>query len=228
MSQQAHPHSGHRERLRKRFTSAGLNGFQPHEILELLLCYSIPRKDTNELAHRLLERFGSLSAVFDAPAEQIARVDGIGMHSALLIKLIPAVSSEYLADKYSEGTILGESKVAGNFFMPRLISQSVETMVIALLDNKNKLLKYETLATGSVTQVPVLVRSAVEAALHANASRALLAHNHPSGIAIPSDEDIELTHNVYSALSLIDVALLDHIVVGGNDFISLKESGYLH
>ena len=226
MSQSELPHSGHRERLRARFTSSGLNSFQPHEILELLLCYSIPRKDTNELAHRLIQRFGSLSAVFDAPVEQIARVEGLGMHSAILIKLIPAISAEYLTDKYSEGTILGETSVVGGFFIPRLISQTVETMVIALLDSKNKLLKYEILATGTVTQVPVLIRTAVEAALHANASRAILAHNHPSGIALPSQEDVELTYTIHSALGMIDVTLVDHIVVGGNDFVSLKESGY--
>ena len=132
-------HDGHRQRLKDRFLSQGLSGFEPHNILELLLFYSIPRSDTNEIAHRLLNEFKTVSGVFEASVEDLCRIKGVSMHTATLIKLIPEISYVYNIDKTKDIEIVTDTARAGRYFVPRFSGKTYEEVHVMLLDDKNKI-----------------------------------------------------------------------------------------
>ena len=219
-------HEGHRQRLKDRFLKEGLSNFEDHNILEILLFYSVPRADTNEIAHKLLNKFGSLSAVFDASMEELCSVDGIGVHSATLIKLMPEISSAYGIDKTKNIRQLNTIQELGTYFIPKFIGKKDEESYIVLLDNKNKIIKSELVAKGSVDAVQLSIRTIISQAINNNATSVVLAHNHPAGVALPSANDIKMTKRLFEALRLADIKLKDHIIVADDDFVSLRQSGY--
>ena len=219
-------HEGHRQRLKDRFLKEGLSNFEDHNILEILLFYSVPRSDTNEIAHKLLKKFGSLSAVFDASLEELCTVDGIGVHSATLIKLMPEISSAYGIDKTKNIRQLNTIQELGAYFIPKFIGKKDEESYIVLLDNKNKIIKCELVAKGSVDAVQLSIRTIISQAINNNATSVVLAHNHPAGVALPSANDIKMTKRLFEALRLADIKLKDHIIVADDDFVSLRQSGY--
>ncbi|MBQ6896054.1 MAG: DNA repair protein RadC [Oscillospiraceae bacterium] len=218
-------HEGHRQRLKDRFIRNGLSGFEDHNILELLLFFSVPRNDTNEIGHRLLQRFGSISNVFDAPVEELCKVEGIGMHSAVLIKLIPELCSIYNIDKTENIEIVNTTNAAGRFFVPRFMGKNDEEVHVLLLDDKKKIIKSEMISKGTVNASAVSVRKIVSLAVNSNATGVILAHNHPGGVALPSSNDIVVTKRIYTALKLMEINLCDHIIVAGDDFVSMQDSG---
>ena len=218
-------HDGHRNRLKSRFLAQGLNGFEDHNVLELLLFYSIPRSDTNEIAHRLLNEFKTLSGVFDAPVEELCKIKGISTHSATLIKLIPEVMSVYHTDKTKDIEIVNSTREAGKFFVPRFYGKKNEEVHVLLLDDKKKVIRCDKLFEGTVNSTPITVKKVVAAAVNSNATAVVLAHNHPGGIALPSRADISATEKIFKALKLINVELCDHIVVADDDFVSMADSG---
>ena len=222
------PHAGHRKRLRERFIQNGLEHFQKHNILELLLFNTIPRQDTNELAHRLIDEFGSLSGVFDASIEQLMKVKGIGENSAVLIKLIPAIGKVYLDDKNTIGTILKTTSESGNFLLPKFIGETSELVYLLCLDNKNKVLGCPLICRGDIVSANFTPRRVVEAALKYGATSVILSHNHPRGFALPSNDDINTTEQLYETLRRVNIKLLDHIIVAGEDFVSLADSGFFY
>lgn len=215
-------HKEHRKRVKDRFLKEGLENFEPHNILEMLLFYSIPQKDTNETAHLLLDKFGSISAVFDASYQDLMTVPGIKEHSATLIKMIPQIAQKYVADKNDDsGLILSSIDKIGRFFKNKYISATNEIVYLLLLDNKLKIIDCIKLHEGSVNSSAITMRSVVEAALRNNASSVVLAHNHPQGIAVPSPDDIYTTENVKNALSLMGINFLAHILVAGNKYTNI-------
>lgn len=218
-------HDGHRKRLKRRFLSEGLDSFEDHNILELLLFYALPRSDTNEIAHRLLEQFKSLSGVFDAPLEELCKVKGISEHSATLIKLIPRLTSAYHTDKSKDIKIISSTNAAGKFFVPRFYGKANEEVHVMLLDDKKKVIKCEKVFEGTVNSTPITVKKVVAMAVNSNATGVILAHNHPGGIALPSKSDLRATEKIYRALELINIQLCDHIIVADDDFVSLADSG---
>jgi len=218
-------HEGHRQRLKERFIKNGLGSFEDHNILELLLFFSVPRNDTNEIGHRLLQRFGSISNVFDAPVEELCKVDGIGMHSATLIKLIPELCSIYNVDKTENIEIVSSTNAAGKFFVPRFMGKNDEEVHVLLLDDKKKIIKSEIVSKGTVNASAVSIRKIVSLAVNSNATAVIIAHNHPGGVALPSSNDIVVTRRIYNALKLMEINLCDHIIVAGDDFVSMQESG---
>lgn len=218
-------HEGHRQRLKERFIKNGLDGFEDHNILELLLFYSIPRNDTNEIGHKLLKKFGSISNVFDAPIEELCKVEGIGVHSATLIKLIPEISNIYNVDKTEKVKIVSSTNSAGEYFVPRFIGKTNEEVQILLLDDKKKVIKSEVISKGTVNASAVSIRNIVSSVVNSNATGVILAHNHPGGIALPSSKDILTTKRIYNALKLMDIELCDHIVIADGDFVSMLDSG---
>ncbi|MDR3310348.1 MAG: DNA repair protein RadC [Oscillospiraceae bacterium] len=220
-------HSGHRNRLRETFLKNGIDSLHDHNILELLLFYAIPRADTNKLAHELMDRFGTLADVFDAPIEQLTAVPGVGENAASLIKLIPPVSRRYQISRTSFENIITSPSGAGEFLLPHFIGERDEVVYIACLDAKGKLLACKLLFRGNVNSAGVSVRKIVETAITFNASAVILAHNHPSGIALPSAEDRATTIRIRDALAAVDVALTDHIVVADDDFISMASNGVI-
>ena len=214
-------HENHRDRVKQRFLSEGLDHFDPHNILELLLFYSIPQKDTNELAHALIKKFGSLSGVFDAPLQELTAVPGIKMHSAILLKMIPALSRRYVIEKNQCRERLSDMNKIGKYLVDHYIGINVETVFLLLLDNKFNVIELVKVHEGSVNSAAITLRKLIEIALFKHASMAVLSHNHPSGIAIPSQADLFTTKEVKQAFDLIEIKLLGHILVAGNSYIDI-------
>ena len=219
-------HDGHREKMRRRFQETGLEGFADHEALELLLYYAIPRRDTNELAHRLLTRYGSLSALLQAPIEDLRRVEGVGESAAVLLKLVPAFV--YKAQRSAgQETVLNSTEKAGRYLLTCFAGERNEVIYQLCLDRKGKLLACRRLSEGGSAAAELNIRRLVENALLSSASAVILSHNHPSGIALPSREDYATTQQAQDALRTIGVELLDHIIVAEDDYVSLADSGIL-
>ncbi len=220
-------HDGHRDRMRDRFLENGLNGFADHEILELLLFYAIPQGDVNPLAHALIERFGSLSGVLSAPAEALTQVKGVGKRTAILLRLVPMAAQKARLAEIEQEMILNTWDSIGDYLLELFSRERNEAVYQLCLDRKGKLLSCKRVGDGSASAVNLDIRRIVENALLNSASSVILAHNHPSGIALPSGADRSATEQVQAALAAIGVRLADHIVVADHDFISFLHSGYL-
>ena len=220
-------HEGHRDRVKKRFRQEGLDHFSDIQALELLLFYGIPRVDTNPIAHALLDHFGSLSQVLEASPEELMKVPGVGENAALLLTLIPQMGRFYMVDRSSCVTILQTLEQCANFLVPHFFGRKVETVFILCLDAKCKLLCCKELGEGGPNSTGVSIRKIVETAIGVNAATVVLAHNHPSGVALPSENDRAVTLWVRDALNTMDIRLLDHIIVADGDFVSMNQSGYL-
>ena len=219
-------HDGHRNRLKNRFLNEGLTNFEDHNVLELLLFYSIPRSDTNEIAHELLNKFGSLHGVFEASMEDLMSVNGISRHSAVLIKMIPELFVVYGRDKVRDIQKINSSDDAKQFFIPRFYGKVREEVQLVLLDDKMNIIKWVKIYEGSVNSANVPIRKIVEIAIENRATNVIIAHNHPTGLILPSKDDLRATAKVREALALVDVKLLDHVIVSDNEAASLKDSGY--
>lgn len=218
-------HDGHRERKRQQFLAHGLDAFADHEVLELLLFFAIGRRDTNPIAHALMDHFGSLPAVFSATAEELEQVPGMGPHAAALVALIPAISRRVRFSSGGEPEILTSVEAMGRYFLDRFFAERSEVMYQVCLDGKGKVLCCRRLTEGTAGAAEVNVRRIVELALRCNAVGVVLSHNHPSGVALPSREDYYATSQVADALAAIGVRLVDHIIVADQDFVSMAESG---
>lgn len=216
-------HNGHRQRIKKRFLDEGLDGFNDHNILELLLFFGVPQKDTNEIAHNLINTFGSLSAVFDAPYSQLKKVSGVGDNVATLIKLVPSLARVYMTDKAKYKLFITSSDL-GEYILPRFIGMNEEYVFVMYLDIKNNLLGSEFVAKGSLTNVSMDFRKIIDGVLKYNAVNVVIAHNHPGGIALPSCDDINSTRSLADALRLVNAKLYDHIIVADNEFVSFRDS----
>ena len=193
-------HDGHREKMRRRFLETGLEGFADHEALELLLYYAIPRRDTNPIAHALMERYDSLSGVLNAPVEDLEKVEGIGESAAILLSLVSRLSRKARIADASQETILNSSERAGAYLLERFAGERRELVFLLCLDRKGRLLACKRLAEGDVASADLNIRKVVEMALLTSASAVILAHNHPSGVAVPSSNDEAATRQAAEAL----------------------------
>lgn len=220
-------HDGHRERLKERYTAYGLDNFNDLNVLELLLFYAIPRRDTNAIAHALLDHFGSLDAVFDASLQELQAVDGVGANAASLITLIPEISKRCAVSRTRDVTLFTNSGAAGRYLQPRLGFEKAEKSLLLCLNPQKQLISCTEIASGVVDSVSLNVRLVVETALKNRASSVILAHNHPSGNAAPSRDDELLTKRVRDALQLVDISLDDHIIIAGQSWFSFRDSGLL-
>ena len=219
-------HEGHRKRMKERFIKSDLDDFAPHNILELLLFYSIPRGDTNPVAHRLIDTFGSLSGVFDATPEELAKVDGVGENSAILISMIPQIARKYLEDKADTANIVGGCSDIGAFLLPKFVGRTNEALMMVSIDNKNKIISCSVVAEGTVDSAKVSRRKIMEEAMKVKATRVILAHNHPCGVAVPSSEDVVMTKEIGRLFAQVGIELVDHIIVANDDYVSMAASGF--
>lgn len=226
LSANGNPHAGHREKLKNRFLLGDFDRFEDHTALELLLFYALPQRDTNPLAHRLISRFGSLRGVLDAPVEELCQMDGISLHTATLLKLIPALCRRYrIAEVQSEDEVYDSVSKLGQYVTSLYIGATAETVYLLLLDNRFRLLDTVRLHEGSVNSVQISSRRIVETAMSRRAAMVVLAHNHPGGIPVPSTEDLSTTEVISSALSMMDIRFLEHIVVAGEQFAPVMLRG---
>ena len=194
---------------------------------ETLLFYAIPRKDTNPLAHRLIEHFGSISGVLDASLEDLMEIEGMGEYSATLIKLVAAYTRIYMMDK-TKDVCLNSSEKAGRYLCARFVGFREETVYMLSLDAKYRVLATTILDRGSIEASEINIRKVVATALRYNAINVIIAHNHPSGVALPSPNDLTATQKIEIGLKTVGVKLVDHIIVAENDFVSLADSGIIH
>ncbi|MBQ2893052.1 MAG: RadC family protein [Oscillospiraceae bacterium] len=218
-------HDGHRQRLKAHFKEEGLDHFENHQVLELMLFYCVPRQDTNPVAHRLIERFGSVKAVLAASAAELKRVEGVGDNIVQFLRLFPEVE-RYCGMEKSKEIILDKREKCGKFMVPFFNNKRNETVYLLCLDAKCKVISCKMVGEGSVNSAGVPVRRIVEMALDEGATSVVLAHNHPSGIAVPSDEDRVTTMRLARALSAVEITLVDHVVVADNDYVSMADSGW--
>ncbi len=220
-------HSGHRERMKNLFLTQGIDRFEPHEILELLLYYGIPLKDTNPIGHALLQKFGSLSGVFDAPFEELLQVDGVGKSAATLIKKIPELCRRYQENLNGDKNRIFGYDEAGKFLISQFIGRTNETVILMLLDSKSRMIYCGVVNEGSVITANIYIKKIVRLAVQYNAVYAILSHNHPSGNCMPSRQDLNSTQWIYEALQTVEVQLIDHVIVSGNDYLSIAKSGVM-
>lgn len=221
-------HEGHRQRLKNRFLSEGLSSFEDHEVLELLLYYAIPQGDTNPLAHKVINTFSSLNSVFNASVEELCKVEGIGEHTATLIKLVPHLAQFYTSLSARERKTIANVQEAGMFVCAMIGCLKDEVFAMICLDSQHRVLAFERIEKGTVSQTIVHPRKVVECALRHNASGVILAHNHPAGTAFASEEDRVLTETLCSILEGIEVHVIDHIIAASADkFISMANSGLM-
>lgn len=220
-------HSGHRSRMKKKLAQQGMDVFEPHEVLEILLYYAIPQRNTNDIAKNLIDRFGSFSAVLDAPLDALLKA-GLTEHQALYLKMLPDVTRLYLLDKYhNPGKVLNRSNVAG-YIIDRFVGyEETEHVLLILLDKKDKEVYSGMICKGDFHSANISVRDIVTLALNYGAVYAIIAHSHPSGWAMPSKDDILATRELKKALDLVNVQLIDHFIVADHDCVSLAESGLL-
>ena len=216
-------HDGHRERMRERFREHGIESFQPHEILELLLFHSYRRGNTNEVAHALMDHFGSFHAVFEASEKELMKVEGIGPISAHLIRLIPAIHREYLQSQNEQtGDIYDRAEKVAKLLKPYFLGSKNEKIYMVLLDNSNRLIKCLQLDEGSPGNVVLNMRKLAEYPLQYSATSVILAHNHPNAFSMPSNDDINSTAQAIDILRSLQIRLRDHIIFDGRgDYTSL-------
>ena len=220
-------HDGHRARMKKRFLETQTDGFEDYNVLELMLFFAIPRGDVNPTAHALINKFGSLAAVMDASPEELMTVPGVGENAAAMIKLVPEAYKRYLMSKNDNGVIIHNAHEAGEYIKAFFVGETDEAFCMACLDGKNKVLNCQILFRGSVNQTPITIRNIIKTALMFNSTSVIIAHNHTSGIAVPSSADVEATKAIKEALENVDITLADHIVVADDDFVSFRDSSYI-
>ncbi len=215
-------HSGHRERIRQDFLQHGFDhNTSPHKILELLLFYCVSRVDTNPIAHEMIAKYGTVANVLDAPIDELASFKGMSERAATLLKMIMPIARRYLYDKAAEQPTFNGINQIGEYIFRHYIGLKTEKIGVMCLDTKGKLLDFCFFGDGDLSSVGVSLRDLAKITLQNGATAAVLCHNHPDGLAIPSNSDIELTKQVAETLSKIGVQLIDHIIVGDSDFVSM-------
>ena len=220
-------HEGHRERMRKQLKTSGMDSLSDVQVLEMLLYYAAPRGDTNPAAHALLKRFGTLDGVFSAPETELRKIDGVGEVAAQLLLLVPQVARRCLMSRSTQIQVLDTTSKCGQYLLPFFHGEREEVVYLLCLDAKCKALDCVLIHHGGVNVASIAARKVVKAALDSNATSVVLAHNHPSGLALPSQEDKQTTMVLKAALDAVGVVLADHIIVADDDFVSMRDDGIL-
>lgn len=215
-------HEGHRSRLRKRYLDSGLDGFEDHEILEMVLYNCYTRRNTNDIAHKLLDNFGSISAVFEAPVDALVGC-GISESVASYLHMIPDICRVYFDDRNKSKSKIISMDSIGAYFVNKYIGRSEECIYLLLLDSKCKEIFCGVVSKGTTISSDVSMRKIVDLSMRYNATYAVISHNHPSGVAIPSREDVAMTFAVHNVLDSIGVQLVDHIIVADDEYLSFRE-----
>lgn len=221
-------HGGHRDRLRARLLNEGLDVFEDHQVLELILFYAIARVDTNPIAHRLMKRYGSLSAVLEADPQDLKSVEGVGTQAATLLSLLPQLTRRYLIDcgKHTR-PVLRTSEAAARYLLPLMAGRSEEVFFALCLDSQLRVIFPALVSEGTVKDALVHPRHVVETAIRHKAAAVVLAHNHPGGTAKPSTHDHRLTQQLVYALGAIGIRVHDHVIVSGDATYSFAREGVL-
>jgi len=220
-------HDGHRKRIKARYLEEGLDGFADHQVLEMLLFYCIPMKDTNELAHKMMREFGSLAGVMEAGPQEICTRCNVSENVAILVSMIPALARRYFKGKWGDKPVLTSSTKAGEYVTTLFVGKTYEAFYLICLDAQNRVNYAALVHEGTINEAPVYPRLIVETALRHQANSVILAHNHPGGAIVPSQGDMEATKRVAAALGGISIHVADHIIVAGERYFSFIENNLL-
>ncbi len=221
-------HAKHRMRMRERYAQqGGLEGFAPHEVLELWLYYAIPQKDINSLAHELLDRFGSLHAVLHAPADQLKQVKGIGEYSATFLNMFSQLNKYVGLERIGKRPRLSNRREAEEFCIHLLANERREMFYAICLTAQMQVIHSALVAKGSLSEVLAYPRVVTEVALTHNAHSVVLCHNHPGGSLVPSQGDVEVTRTLLDVLQKLEVVLADHIIVAEGRALSMLSNHFL-
>lgn len=217
-------HKNHRQRVRSRYLAEGIKTMADHNIVELLLFYGVPYRDTNDIAHELVERFGNLNGILDAPVEELEKVAGIGENTAILIHLTRDIALKYSENRLTDKAILGTEERISSFLTMKYVGETRELVYMLFLDSHGRIVRCVKVCEGSPESVNVDNRKIIEAAVRMDACDIVLAHNHPNGFAVPSTADVRATQEVIPLLRAINVNLIDHMIIADGDCFSMAEN----
>ena len=218
---------GHRQRLMKKYRKTGFSGWHDYEILEFILTYVIPVKNTKPPARALLRKFGSLGSVFNAGEKELVEIEGIGPRSAMFLGLFREIASIYLESRVKKTNFLSSPKAVYDYLAVSLKGKREEEFKAIFVDSRNHPVAMETIQTGTVNKSAIYPRKVVESAIKHNAVSIIVAHNHPGGSLKPSQDDLQITEIIREALEVIEISLLDHIIVSSEGYFSFREKGLI-
>ena len=222
-------HAGHRKRLDEKSNLVGFEFMEEHEQLEKILFTVIPRGNTNEIAHRLLKQCGSLYGVLTAEIEELVKVPGVGNRAAqFLHDLYPILGCVQRCKLRNEGTKVWDMQtpeMRGQYAKTLFFGKLNEVFYLVSLNKKLQAFRFDKISEGSAEETPVYVQEVVKQAMRTKAYAVVICHNHPSGNLHPSRADLETTRQLYQAMDTVGIHLLDHVIVGGGETISLKDMG---
>lgn len=219
-------HKGHRERMREKFKKNGLEGFSEHEIIEMLLYYCIPRKNTNQLAHDIMAEYKNLANVFDASVEELMHIDGVSEVTATLLSMVPELAKRYEVSKWDRKKCLPDTESIGRYAVTMLKDAVYENFALICLDSNRRVKSSGIIVKGTIDRTEAYPRVVVYEALKQNATSVVFAHNHPDGTLVPSLADKVATEELVKILGSIGIKVLDHIIVSGNRYFSMQEMGF--
>ncbi|GHV41993.1 UPF0758 protein [Clostridia bacterium] len=220
-------HIGHRERMRERYIESGIFAFSDHEIIEFLLYFAIPQRDTNALAHKMLAEFGSLHNLMDTHPLEISRRCGVSMSCAILLTIAPQVHKRYAESKMKEKIFFSNTKDVGNYLVSLFAAETSECFYMLCFDTRQRLIAPALISRGTIDKSQIYIRQVAEAALKFKAASVVLSHNHPNNDLEPSPEDLDATAKIVSALDALDIETLDHVIVNAANYFSFRESGLI-
>jgi len=220
-------HTGHRERLRQRFSEGGADALADYELLELLLFTAIPRKDVKPLAKDLLAKFGSLRRIFAAPVYSLIEVNGISETTAIYLKSVHAIQNRMMKGELFDQPVLSNWSKLLDYCNSTMVEADIEYFRVFYLDRKNRLLSDEIHQSGTIDQAAVYPREILKKAITLNAVSIILAHNHPSGDPTPSQDDIDITHEIIQAAKPLGITIHDHLIIARTGYSSLRSMGLL-
>ncbi len=216
-------HAKHRSRVKQRFLRDGLDGFEPHNVLELLLFYGIPQCDTNVIAHELINKFGSLEGVFEADYKDLQTVKGVGENSASLIKLIPQISRYYLRLKTQDKVKFDSPDELAEYIRAQYLFEEREVFSAIYLDSAGKLISFDRIAEGSASHVDLNFAKIIEITISKNAAKVIVAHNHPAGNLIPSAADLHTTNKLSEIFKIVHIDFVDHMIITPDGYMSMAQ-----
>lgn len=217
-------HKDHRKRMRTRLLNSDRDTFEDHEILEMLLYYSVPRKDTNALAHTLLDRFGSFRGIIEADPKELMSIPMIAEHSVVFFSLISEFMRRYLCEEENNAVKYDTIEKIGEYFIKKYIGVNTETVYVMLLDNSLRLVECKKVHEGSVNSAGFDIRKIYQYATAKNVPNIVLAHNHPGGVAVPTSDDINSTVILVQGCEILGLNILEHIVVAGDKYIPIMNT----
>lgn len=218
---------GHRQRLREKFMQAGLAGFHDYEVVELLLTLGTPRKDCKSAAKMAIEKFGSLRGVLEASPEDLGKIEGIGPNNIFGLKLARDLTRHYLSERIEAKEFLKSSQEVVDYLKVNLRDRVREVFMVVYLNGRNQIISFEELFEGTLNTSAVYPREVVQRTLSNHAAAVVFVHNHPSGNTQPSQEDLQITQKLQTAMNAIDVVVHDHIIIAGETHFSFADHGLL-